>query len=307
MPPRKAAEPERSAAFALQGVKMTEQLNSFEVMLMQKGLYRIVDTLGNHCYLVVGENRALLVDTAGGFGDLGRCVRLLTDLPVVVALTHGHYDHVAGSYWFSEAYISEGDGGCWDVVEDHAVRVHAQVLEEGVYPADVPFAPRDGARPQELRVQDGDVFNLGGRTVRAVALPGHTRGSVGYLVEDLGVLLSGDAVTPIMCLFFEESLTIQEWRDKTLARMAELPFEHFYTGHHDHAFPKATLDTFDAAGAYALEDRGTPWMHARLQEFRGIMHLCPCDTFDAESVDFRAVIEPWHELPPRKRGRRKSA
>ena len=123
------------------------------------------------------------------------------------------------------------------------------------------------------------------------------------LVEDCGVLFSGDAVTPIMCLFFEDSLSIQEWRDKTLARMADLPFEHFYTGHHDHAFVKDDLPSFDAAGAYALADRGMEWQHNRLHEFRGIIHLCPSETFDADSVDFRAVIDRWHELPPRKRRR----
>ena len=129
---------------------------------------------------------------------------------------------------------------------------------------------------------------------------------MGYLIEDCGVLLSGDAVTPIMCLFSENSLSIQDWRDKTLARMAELPFEHFYTGHHDRAFSKADLASFDAAGAYALTDRGMEWKHSRLDEFRGIIHLCPCGTCDTSSVDFRAVIDRWHELPPRKRGNGRS-
>ena len=48
------------------------------------------------------------------------------------------------------------------------------------------------------------------------------------------------------------------------------------------------------------------WEHARLTEFRGIIHLCPSDTFDADSVDFRAVIDHWHELPPRKRRKHKA-
>ena len=154
---------------------------------------------------------------------------------------------------------------------------------------------------------EGDIFDLGGRTVRVVALPGHTAGSLGYLVEDCGVLLSGDAVTPIMCLFLEESLSIQEWRKQTLARMADLPFERFYTGHHDHAFTKSDLASFDAAGAFALTDRGMEWRHHRIAEFRGIMHLCPCDTPDTDSADFRALIEPWHELPSRKRRRKMHA
>ena len=281
--------------------------NEFRTTLIATGLHMIEDALGNHAYLVMGESHALLVDTCAGFGDLRSCVEGLTDLPVTVAITHGHEDHMMGSYWFDEAHISPLDGGvaCWEGAEERTQRIYDQVLAEELVAAEAPFALRDAARPCELPVADGDVFDLGGRTVRAVALPGHTAGSMAYLVEDCGVLLSGDAVTPIMCLFFEESLTIQGWRDQTLARMAELPFAHFYTGHHDYAFAKDDLATFDAAAAFALTDRGMEWEHNRLHEFHGIIHLCPSDTFDADSVDFRAVIDHWHELPPRKRRKRR--
>ena len=281
-------------------------MHLFETAPLAPGLHRIVDVLGNHCYLVVGETRALLVDSCGGFGNLRTCVEGVTSLPVTVVLTHGHEDHMMGSYWFDEASISPLDGGeaCWEGSEERTRRIYEQIVAEGLVTADAPFALRDGVRPRELAVADGDTFDLGGRTVRAVALPGHTRGSMGYLVEDARVLLSGDAVTPIMCLFFDESLTIQGWREQTLARMGELPFDCFYTGHHDHAFGKDCLPSFDAAAEYALTDRGMGWEHNRLHEFRGIIHLCPSETFDADSVDFRAVIDHWHELPPRK-GRRK--
>ena len=280
---------------------------SFAVFEISKGVHRIVDVLGNHAYLVVGEQRALLVDSCGGFGNLRACVEGLTNLPVTVALTHGHEDHMMGSYWFGEAHLSPLDGGaqCWEGAEERTQRIYEQVCAEGLVAPEASYALREGARPRELPVADGDVFELGGRTVRAVALPGHTAGSMAYLVEDARILLAGDAVTPIMCLFFEESLSIQDWREQTLARMAELSFDVFYTGHHDHAFGKEVLDGFDAAGAFALEDRGMPWEHNRLHEFRGIIHLCPCDTFDADSVDFRAVIDHWHELPPRVRKRRR--
>ena len=280
---------------------------AFKTTMVAQGLYAIVDVLGNHCYLVCGEERALLVDSCGGFGNLRQCVEGCTDLPVTVTLTHGHEDHMMGSYWFDEVRLSKQDGGedCWELAEEHTQRIYEQLVGEGLVSRDAPFVLRDAIRPRELLVTDGDVFDLGGRTVRAVALPGHTAGSMGYLIEDCGVLLSGDAVTPVMCLFFDGSSSIEGWVEGTLARMAELPFVCFYTGHHDDAFPKDVLPSFQAAAAYALTDRGMEWEHNRLHEFRGIIHLCPSDTFDADSVDFRAIIDHWHELPPRMRKARR--
>lgn len=280
--------------------------DAFTTVLIEDGLYRIVDVLGNHAYLVLGVSRALLVDSCGGIGNIRECVESLTNLPVTVALTHGHDDHLSGAYWYEEACLSPLDGGsrCWELVEDHSSRIFQQVVAEGLVDEGVPFSLRDGCRPREVALRDGDAFDLGGRMVRAVALPGHTAGSVGYLIEDLRILLSGDAITPIMCLFFDESLTIEEWRS-TLEHMQTLPFDVFYTGHHDHAFGKDTLPSFIDAASYAIGDRGMGWEHNRLHEFRGIIHLCPCDTYDADSVDFRAVIDHWHELPVRKRGARR--
>jgi glyoxylase-like metal-dependent hydrolase (beta-lactamase superfamily II) len=272
----------------------------FRTEEIAEGLWRIVDCLDNHAYLVVGDECALLVDTMGGFGDLRACVEGITNVPVLVALTHGHYDHAAGSYWFDEVYCSPQEGGFFVEVDDHASRVHGQVVKEGVVTAGAPFAPRDGSRPRVLDVQEGDCFDLGHRTVQTILLPGHTPGSMGYLIEELDIFLTGDAVTPIMCLFFENSLPIDAWRE-TLAKMRTLPFSRFYIGHYDHAFAKEDLDSFDAAADFALHDRGMEWQHMRLQEFQGILHMAPSNACDADSPDFRAVIEKWHELPPRKR------
>ncbi len=51
---------------------------------------------GVQCYLVEGQERALLIDGLTGVGSLRAYVRELTDLPVMVVITHGHR-----SYWCS--------------------------------------------------------------------------------------------------------------------------------------------------------------------------------------------------------------
>ncbi len=47
-------------------------------------------------WLVEGREKALLVDTGLGLGDLRGEVEALTDKPVVVVNTHGHGDHSGG-------------------------------------------------------------------------------------------------------------------------------------------------------------------------------------------------------------------
>ena len=49
-----------------------------------------------HAYLLAGTKRALLIDTGLGVCDLFSAVRSLTSLPVTVALTHAHWDHIGG-------------------------------------------------------------------------------------------------------------------------------------------------------------------------------------------------------------------
>ncbi|MBQ9009791.1 MAG: MBL fold metallo-hydrolase [Clostridia bacterium] len=60
-------------------------------------------------YLVVGQDRACVIDTMNGYTDLGRAVRELTDKPLRVVNTHGHPDHIFGNVYFDEAYMHPAD------------------------------------------------------------------------------------------------------------------------------------------------------------------------------------------------------
>ena len=47
-------------------------------------------------YLLIGNERALLIDSGYGKIDLKGIVARLTDKPVTLMLTHGHLDHASG-------------------------------------------------------------------------------------------------------------------------------------------------------------------------------------------------------------------
>lgn len=61
-------------------------------------------------YLLEGEEKALLLDTGYGAGNLRPYVERLTEKPVIVANTHYHPDHSGGNGEFEEVYVSRGEG-----------------------------------------------------------------------------------------------------------------------------------------------------------------------------------------------------
>ena len=65
-----------------------------------------------NAFLIEGEERAALVDTGCGIGDLAREVRELTDKPLIILLTHTHFDHDGGIYEFPgvPVYVNPLDG-----------------------------------------------------------------------------------------------------------------------------------------------------------------------------------------------------
>ena len=59
-------------------------------------LTRIITPCGVCMYLAEGTERAALLDTGFGFGELKGYVDSLTPMPYVVLLSHGHMDHAGG-------------------------------------------------------------------------------------------------------------------------------------------------------------------------------------------------------------------
>ncbi|QOY60177.1 MBL fold metallo-hydrolase [Thermophilibacter immobilis] len=257
---------------------------------LDHGVFALSDPLGCRSYLVVGERRAALVDTMSGVGDVRAVAKALAGgQPVDVLLTYRHPDHASGAYRFERVAMTAGEDGHWEETEKNASAFCVAALDGGLIETANVWPVRPQRRPRVTHVGEKDRLDLGGLSLTRVLLPGHTNASAGYLCPERAVLFSGDAVRPIMCLRFEESLPLSAWR-RALAKMEGLDFERFYTGHHAHAFCKADLASFDKAARFAQGARGFAWQHGIVDSWTGICHLCPCKTYDAGSPDFRAVI-----------------
>lgn len=203
-------------------------------------------------YLLVGEERALLIDTGFGLVGLDELVKNLTILPVTVACTHAHADHIGGNHFFEELWFHEADKAVFALHTNPAYT--KGLLTEGL-PA--PLRALMGlAMKKMLDIDasgayqyfgDNHVFRLGGRDVEVVPTPGHTPGSVCFLDRGSRMLFSGDSVCEwgVLLHFTREScppaVFLESMRHlKTL----EPAFDTMWPGHHGFPVEKSYIDEY---------------------------------------------------------------
>ena len=166
------------------------------VMEIAKNTFAINEFGLSACYFLVGEERALLIDTACGLSDLKGIAASLTDKPYDVVLTHGHLDHVGGIGAFTDVYLGEADFAMTRNLNAEQLRGFAdEIGRNGGYQAyeyDLnkiqPFE-----MPTFHALHEGDVFELGNRRVECIEVAGHTPGGICFLDEATKILFSGDA------------------------------------------------------------------------------------------------------------------
>lgn len=140
-------------------------------------------------YLLEGEERALLIDTGWGAGNLRAHVEKLTDKPVTAALTHGHLDHSGGcGEWETVLMLPGGE---------------ADLRTCRRLPFDVSKLPH--ADFEHRIVKDGEVVDLGGRTVELMDISAHSNGSLAFLDRKNGYLFVGDELESAQVLMYEVS------------------------------------------------------------------------------------------------------
>ncbi|MBN1876423.1 MAG: MBL fold metallo-hydrolase [Anaerolineae bacterium] len=154
-------------------------------------------------FLLIGDDKAMLIDTGVGIGDLKGFVRTLTDKPVMVCYTHNHVDHVGGAGAFDNAYIHPKDmttfatgGGIGLDVEGRIGYINfiaERQKGEYAYNLDVDVTEW-GPQPLLYPLKDEQVIELGNRKVTVYECPGHTAGSICFLDENTRILFLGDAV-----------------------------------------------------------------------------------------------------------------
>ena len=227
------------------------EVGSYRAQRTSEHVWRIVDPFGVAMYLVVGTQRAALIDTGYGLPGLRACVEQITQLPVVVLLSHGHVDHAMGAAEYGEAYLSEADLPVFRAHGSHAFRI-AFAAAAGV--TDIQLMD---SLPEHrlLPLNDGDAFDLGEVSVRAFALPGHTMGSMAFLIDTDRLMMYGDACGPGTILLEDWSADIATYH-AALVRMKDMEdsYDRILRNHGAYESPVTLLDDVIEACEAVLAD-----------------------------------------------------
>jgi glyoxylase-like metal-dependent hydrolase (beta-lactamase superfamily II) len=213
-----------------------------------QGVTRIFGLSNESCYLVEGNNKALLIDTTTGIGNIKEFCSRLTELPITVVNTHGHQDHAGGNFVFEEIYIHEKDIELMYDLGHSKVRIdhmnsRFQILsdKESVILEDGDVSEVKTIRCHPLR--EGDIFDLGGRFLEVIETPGHTKGSVSFFDRENRYFFSGDSCNSHTLLIPGHSTTVEEFKE-TLIKMKGLmeSFDVYFTCHGRGELPKSCID-----------------------------------------------------------------
>lgn len=166
----------------------------FEVKKHPYGIYEIEAPMGERIYFLLGKERDAIIDTGMGIGSLKEVVDSISKKERIVIDTHGHPDHAGGNIEFPEVYLSPLDEKVYEEMSSLEYRACdiKKIMGENGENYIRSLLP---LKKETKQMQEGDTFPLGGRTLRAFGIAGHTRGSF-VIYDDLSsTLFVGDAIS----------------------------------------------------------------------------------------------------------------
>lgn len=166
------------------------------------GVFRIQEPFHEEnvkSFLVVGSERAALIDTGMGVADIQSVVESITSHPVIVVNSHAHWDHIGGNAEFDEIWIheAEADGLVNGVPNEvlapwFAPELLRGPLPHGVTPESIKYPPT----PATGTLEGGEEIELGDRTFEVIHCPGHSPGGIALWDEHNRVLFTTDVAYP---------------------------------------------------------------------------------------------------------------
>jgi hydroxyacylglutathione hydrolase len=184
--------------------------NDLSITKLEKNMWVVETSDKTTMYIIEGTQKAMLIDTGTKCEKLDSVVKLITQKPLVVMITHIHPDHAGNIKYFDQIYLHPAD----------TVLIRTMKV---AYNGKINF------------VKDGEKFDLGGTTIEALHTPGHTPGSIVLLDRKAGNCYSGDAFGSgqvWMQLEPHVSMAIYAQSCRTMEALMDKGITKIYCGHY---------------------------------------------------------------------------
>lgn len=140
----------------------------------------VLGCCATNTYVLVENGRAVVVDPADEAERICSFVARKQAIVEQVLITHGHFDHIKAARELqkcgAEIYMSGTDYGLVDFGNVNSV-----------------FGAPSDRFVLDVEVRDGHEFEISGHIFKVLETPGHTVGSVCYIMDD-GIIFSGDTL-----------------------------------------------------------------------------------------------------------------
>ena len=193
-----------------------------EIIQMDAHTWRFEDGFVRF-FLLEGEDRAAMIDSGVNSPDALDIARTLTDKTIILLNTHGDGDHTSGTNSFAEIHM-------------HALDyINCEVCSR--YP-----------NTSLAEIHDGEVIELGNRPLRAIHIPGHTKGSLAFLDMKERALFAGDSVQKGHIYMFGAKRDVENY-ESSLEKLMEMndKYDKIYASHDEFCLPKDYVEKVKAA------------------------------------------------------------
>ncbi len=229
---------------------MNKRLGPYEIEELTPSVWAIDTDADESVYLVCGGEKALVIDTGSADAPLLSVIRSLWDGPVELVLTHAHFDHMYHSDEFSSVSLSRAERQAWKKILLPVVWISSAASGK---------KPKRYAVENWRALEEDDLLELGGRSLRVLYAAGHTPGSIVLVDEKEGLLFIGDAFGSgsFAWMWMPGCSPLSEYRESLRALLVKLaPYRDFRMlgGHRRQGVPTEADPRAHAPDYRTLED-----------------------------------------------------